>query len=326
MNILITGAAGFIGSHVADIVADNNRNESMTEGHLNIFATFWDGDQENLAKHLEDKIKFINCDLRNQEAVEILVREANPDIIYHLGAQSFVTVSWKEPKRTLETNIMGTFNILEAVRKLNLDPKILIACSSAEYGAIHPEELPVAEGNPLRPTNPYATSKVGQDMLGYQYNKNYGMKTVRVRFFNISGPRKIGDACSDFAKRIAEIQLNRRSDLIVGNTNVVRDITDVRDAVKALQILTEKAIYGDVYNVCSGKQYKIADIVDKLIQISGIEIQPQVDQQLLRKVDDPIFVGDNSKITGLGWQPIIPIETTLKDMYDWWLNRLKNVS
>lgn len=303
MKILITGAAGFIGSHLVDFYI----NEVVT-------AVYWEADKLDNLEHVKDKIKLVKCDVRKEKDMEKLISNAQPDVILHMAAQSFVTVSWKEPRRTHETNYIGTFNLLEAVRKADIAPIIAIACSSAEYGSMKKEEIPVKETNQLRPTSPYAVSKVGQDMLGHQYNKNYGLKTLRIRFFNISGPRKVNDACSDFAKRVASSAGN----IAVGNLEAVRDITDVRDAVRAVDTLVKKGEHGDVYNVCTSRHYKMKDIVDKLIQLSGKNIKPVVDEKLLRPLDDPIFVGDNSKMRALGWVPEIPIEKTLGDMLEWW--------
>ncbi len=308
MKVLITGAAGFIGSHLVDFYI----NEEVTAVH-------WSGDTLDNLEHVKDRIELVKCDMRKADELENLVSSIRPDVILHMAAQSYVTVSWKDPRRTHETNYIGTFNLLEAVRKANINPVIAIACSSAEYGSMKKEEIPVKETNQLRPTSPYAVSKVGQDMLGHQYNKNYGLKTLRIRFFNISGPRKVNDACSDFAKRVAQTN----SEIFpVGNLEAVRDITDVRDAVRAVDTLVKKGEHGDVYNICTSKQYRMKDIVDKLIEISGKDIKPKTDEKLLRPIDDPIFVGDNSKMRALGWQPEIPIEKTLKDMLDWWKEKI----
>ncbi len=308
MRILITGAAGFIGSHLADFYFRSN----------DVIGAYLDGDTLDNLMHLRGRIKLAACDVRDEKAVYKLIDETNPDMILHMAAQSFVTVSWKEPRRTHETNIMGTFNLMEAVRKVDINPVIAIACSSAEYGSIKDNELPVKETNQLRPTNPYGVSKVGQDMLGYQYHKNYGMKTLRVRFFNISGPRKTNDACSDFAKRVVQAEKGQLDRLPVGNTEAVRDITDVRDAVLAVDTLARQGRHGDVYNVCTSKGYRMSAIIEKLVKISSASIKPEVDSSLLRPLDDPIFIGDNSKIHMLGWEPEIPIEKTLGDMLEWW--------
>lgn len=317
MKILITGCAGFIGSHLADFLVSLPEKE--------VYGTYWREDKFDNVKHLKNKINLINCDIRNQKRVLSMMNKIRPDIIFHLAAQSFVTRSFREPKLTLETNVIGTFNLLEAIRKVKMDAKTLIACSSAEYGLTYENEIPIKEDKELRPTSPYAVSKVSADMLGYQYHKTYGMKIIRARFFNIIGPRKIFDACSDFSKGIVEIEKGKKKILNVGNLSTVRDFTDVRDCVDAMWLLMNKGKY-DVYNICSGKAYKIKDILDILISLSKKQYKKKIkivqSPSKKRIFDDPIFVGDNSKIKRLGWKLKVPIEKSLEDMLNYWRSSL----
>ena len=304
---LITGCEGFVGSHLADL---------LVEKGFPVNAVVY-GDTKNI-DHLRDKISFFKCDLNDRERVEEIIGEVKPNFVFHLAAQSFVTVSWEDPEETLKTNILGTFYLLDGLRKAGLDPVIEVVGSSSVYGKTGEDEMPLKEEQGFRPTSMYAVSKVSEDMLGYFYREVYGMKIIRVRPFNMTGPRKTYDACSDFAKGIIEIEKGLREFLEVGNLNTTRDFTDGRDAVKALWLLAEKGEYGEVYNLCSGKPHKMEEVLRTLISLSGREINYRVIPEKMRPYDDPIYVGDNTRFRGLGWEPRIPLEKTLSDMLDYW--------
>ncbi len=308
MRFLVTGAAGFIGSHLMDYLAEKGE----------VYGSYWEKDDLFRVEHLRGKTQLIECDIRDEKKVGGLVSQVKPDVVYHMAAQSFVTVSWEEPKRTLDTNIMGTFNLLEAVRKQNQNPRIIVACSSAEYGITREDEIPITEDKKFRPSTIYAVSKIGTDMLAYFYWTAYGMNIIRARLFNITGPRKTMDACSDFTHGIVEIEKGKRDVLDVGNKNAVRDITDIQDALKALWTLTEKGESGEEYNICSGRRYRISEIIETAKKLSTKQIKVREDKTKYRITDDPIFVGDNTKLTKLGWKPKIPLDRTLSDMLDYW--------
>ena len=312
LNVLITGCEGFIGSHLA---------ESMLRNGSNVYGTIF-GDTQNI-DHIINDMNVMKIDMKNKEEVENAVKISKPDLVFHLAAQSFVIPSWEDPEKTLMTNIFGTLHLFDAVKKLSPDAVIEVACSSAEYGFVNSEEVPIKESNPFRPSSPYAISKIGQDMFSYLYWRAYNMKIIRTRLFNITGPRKTFDVCSDFAKGVAEIEAGKKSALTVGNLDAMRDITDVRDAVKAIELLTQKGVHGDVYNVCSGKAHKVAEILEKLISMTNREIKVVRSPDARRKIDDPLFLGDNSKIGKLGWKPEIPIDKTLSDMLDYWRKVIK---
>jgi GDP-4-dehydro-6-deoxy-D-mannose reductase len=312
MKVLITGCGGFIGSHLADFL--------VAKG-FDIYGTIYKGNNHNL-KHLKNKIKIIDCDMTNKKAVEKIISEIKPDYIFHLAAQSLVIESWKDPEKTLSGNMLSTLYLFDAVRKAKIKPKILVACSSAEYGISYEDEIPIRESKEFRPTSPYGVSKVCTDTLSYLYWKTYGMNIVRIRFFNITGTRKIFDACSDFAKGIVEVKKGMKKQLEVGNLDGIRDLTDVRDAVAAAWLLAEKGVPGEVYNVCSGKGQKVGDVLNKLLALSKTKLKIVQAKDKIRPVDDPLFIGDNSKIRKLGWKPSIPIERTLEDMLDYWRKEL----
>ena len=202
MKILITGLTGFVGSHLAEYC--------LTQPDTKIYGTVFShhlGDELKRVEHIKDKIELLECDLTNRIAVARVLEKTKPDKIFHLAAQSFVPTSWKSPEDTLFNNIISELNIFEVVREMKIDPIIVIAGSSEEYGLVYENELPIKETNPLRPLSPYAVSKIAQEKLAFQYHQSYGLKAVLTRFFNIEGPRRGQDfVISNFAKQIAEIE------------------------------------------------------------------------------------------------------------------------
>jgi GDP-4-dehydro-6-deoxy-D-mannose reductase len=315
LRVLITGITGFAGSHLAEyVLAEHPGTE--------VFGTMrWRSRTENI-RGIESKIQLLECDIRDQSSVTGLIERAQPDRIFHLAAQSFVPSSWNAPAESLTTNILGQLNLFEAVRAAGIDPWIQIACSSEEYGLVHEDELPIRETNPLRPLSPYAVSKVGQDYLGYQYFKSFGTKVVRTRGFNHDGPRR-GDVfvSSNFAKQLAAIEKGKKPPVIhVGNLEARRDFTDVRDMVRGYWLALDGGCEpGEVYNICTGKDYSIQRVLDELIRMSGIEVEVREDPERLRPSDVPILLGDSSKFRkATGWKPEIAYERTLRDMLDYW--------
>lgn len=305
MRALITGCGGFIGSHLADFLLEKGIEVTGTI-HVN---------EKNL-DHLKDKIKIIKCDISKKHDVEKLIDDY--DFVFHMAAQSFVMPSWKDPEETFSTNIMGTHFLLDGFRKSGFNPVICVACSSAEYGLTHENEIPINEHKEFRPSSPYAVSKVTQDMLSYLYYQAFGMKIIRMRFFNTVGPRKIRNACADFAKGIVEIEKGKKTELSIGNMKSIVDITDIKDALDAIWVLANSKRYGDVFNICSGNGIPINEILKKFISMSKLKIKTIHDQSKMRPFDDPIFIGDNSKLQKLGWQSKIPFEKTLSDILEYW--------
>ncbi len=311
-RILITGCEGFVGSHLADMLVEKGLDD--------IYGMVY-GDTTNI-DHLKDRIAVLDCDLNDRQIVKTIINDVRPDIVFHLASQSFVIVSWDNPEETLKTNIVGTFYLLDSIREAGIAPLVEIVGSSAVYGPRDEGDMPLGEETDFRPTSMYAVSKVSEELLGYFYWRVYGMKVIRVRPFNMTGPRKTLDACSDFARGIAEIEKGLRDVLEIGNLDTVRDFTDGRDAVKALELLSEKGEPGEIYNLCSGRAARMGDILTKLLSLSQRQIECRITPEKFRPFDDPIYVGDNARLRSLGWEPQITIEKTLSDVLDYWRERV----
>ena len=318
MKVLITGITGFAGSHLADYILDNHL-DAQVYGIIR-----WRSRMENIL-HIEDRIHLREADLKDMASLKKCLAAVQPDRIFHLAAQSFVPTSWKCPAETFAINAVGQINLFESILSLGISPKIQIAGSSEEYGLVNSDEVPMKETNPLRPLSPYAVSKVAQDLLGWQYFKSYGLKVVRTRGFNHTGPRR-GDVfiCSNFAKQIVEIEKQKREPVIyVGNLEARRDFTDVRDMVRAYWLCLEKGEPGDVYNLGSGKTYSIQEVLDMLLEISGVEVKIEVDPERLRPSDVPVLLADSSKFKQLSeWQPRISFNQSLQDLLEYWRERI----
>jgi len=318
MRVLITGITGFAGSHLADHILSEHKDAEVF-GFVR-----WRSRRDNI-RHILERIHLYEADLKDIVSLKKALSQIKPDRIFHLAAQSFVPTSWKCPSETFSINAIGQINLFEAVLDLGMKPRIQIAGSSEEYGLIHPNEVPMKEDNQLRPLSPYAVSKVAQDLLAYQYFKSYGLDTVRTRGFNHTGPRR-GDVfiCSNFAKQIALIEKKKQEPVIfVGNLDAQRDFTDVRDMVRAYWLSLEKGKKGEVYNIGTGKAYRIKEILDILLSLAGDDVEVRVDPDRLRPSDVPILLSDSTKFRKItGWEPKIPFTQSLKDLLDFWRERV----
>jgi len=306
----VTGAAGFMGDYLVEML--------VNRGH-EVLATYYRPTTD--VKNIDRRARIEECDIRDRERVRGFLLEFKPDRIFHLAAQSYPTVSWEDPWYTIETNVLGTTNIFEGIKELGLDCKILNACSSAEYGFVSQEEVPLKEEHSLKPLHPYGISKVAQEMLAYEYFKNFGIKSISMRIFNTTGPRKVNDVCSDFTKRLVKIEKGKNpgKKLRVGNIKSKRTITDVRDSVRAFQLALDKATIGETYNLSGENVYEIEELIDLLRELVSFNFEFEVDPKLLRSSDESIIYGDSWKFKReTGWKQEIPLDQTLNDMLNYW--------
>ena len=304
---LVIGAAGFVGNYLINEMHANGMEAYATklphEKFGNPNATVYD------------------LDIMDKEAIVTLLFEVRPDYIFHLAAQSSVGLAWKNPGLTIDVNIKGSINVMDAIRELFYKPRVLLIGSGEEYGHIRPGETPIKEDNLLRPGNIYAATKACQNMIGNIYSKAYDLELMMVRAFNHIGP---GQAplfvVSDFCKQVVEIEKGLREPvMMVGNLAAKRDFTDVRDVVKAYVKLVQAGVPGETYNVGSGNAKEIREILDMIISMSDKEIKVEIDPNKIRPVDVPIIEADITKINEItGWTPEIPLEQTIRETLDYW--------
>jgi GDP-mannose 4,6-dehydratase len=317
MNILITGITGMVGSHLAEYILQHHP-DARVHGLVR-----WRSPLDNI-EGIRSRVALHLGDLRDLGSLLRLIDKARPDRIFHLAAQSYVTASFTAPTDTLETNVVGTTNLLEAVRLSRISPAIHICSSSEVYGQVKEDEVPIRESNPLRPASPYAVSKVGEDMIALQYFLSYGMRTIRTRMFTHTGPRR-GDvfAESAFARQIAEVELGLRETVMVGNLASVRTLADVRDAVRAYWLLLEKGEPGEVYNIGGDRTMTVGAVLETLKAMARCPVAHQVDPGLLRPSDVTLQIPDTSKFrAATGWVPEIPVERTLRDLLEYQRRRV----
>ncbi len=314
MRSLIIGGAGFVGGYLIDRV--------LLTGEVT--ATKLPNEKID-----RQDIRAVDLQVTDAEAVKALLKRERPDRIYHLAAISSVSLSWKQPLLTVDVNIKGAINLLDAVRELDYRPRVLLIGSGEEYGAASEDELPIGEDNALRPDNIYAVTKICQNMIGGLYAKAYGLDVMMVRAFNHCGPGQADFfVVSDFARQIAEAEAGKREPVLrVGNLSARRDFTDVRDVVRAYELLMQNGSAGETYNVGSGHAIAIKDILYKLTALSKTDIRVETDEKKFRPVDVPVIEADTSKLAGAtGWSPAIPLDVTLADTLEYWRKHTNNES
>ena len=311
----ITGITGFAGSFLAEHL--------IREGY-EISGTYLIDESCSNISSVQDKVKLHKINLQDAKVVERIISLERPDLIFHLAALTAPGESFENPSEFITNNISMQVNLLESVRKAQILPHVLVVSSAEVYGNVAASDIPIGEETEIRPVNPYAVSKVACDFLGLQYFLSYKLPIVRVRPFNHIGPRQSPSfVVAAFAKKIAEIEKNKIPPVIkVGNLSPKRDFTDVRDTVWGYQLLIEKGVPGEVYNIGSGRSYEIEHILDTLLSFSDKKITIEIDSALMRPVDVPELVCDNSKIKKVtGWEPKVPIEQTLRETLEYWRNQ-----
>ena len=318
MKSLITGCAGFAGSHLAEYL--------LGKGEEVIALVCPDEGQANI-RHIQEHLRIERADLRDFDRVREVLQSSKPQRIYHLAAFSSPAESFENPGLTYEVNFMGTLNLLSAWLRVGMDCRLLFISSSEVYGHVPPEKLPMREEMELRPVNPYAGSKAAAELLALQFFQSYALPIVRVRPFNHTGPRQSSNfVCSRFARQVAEIDLGQRPpEVITGNTHVIRDFSDVRDIVRGYRELLEGGMPGEVYQLCSGHPVSVETILQMAISCTSKPVQILVDKSLMRDQEAAEVWGDYSKARlAVGWEPRRALADTLRELKLYWEARLRS--
>lgn len=307
MRVVITGAGGFIGSWLC--------RSHLADGH-EVFAWTSPSNSKGRIPGVPD-FAGIPVDIADTGAVARMLSEHKPDLVYHLAAQSYPNASWDDPVGTFRVNVGGTINLLGALCEAGLSPLVISAGSSAEY-APRRDGAAIREDDRLDPSSPYGVSKFVQDGLSELHGGHLGLRVIRVRPFFLVGPGKAGDVSSDFARRFIHAARTGEREVQVGNLDIVRDLLDIRDGIRAFRVLAARGIPGEVYNICSGTGYRIGDIFDTLNRITALGLVAVPDPALLRPVDEMIKIGSPLKLEGLGWKPVVNLLQTMNDILDYW--------
>lgn len=320
MRALITGTAGFAGSHLA---------EHLLAQGLEVVGLVRPSDSLSHLSSIARQVRLLQSDLLDREGMMVAVREAAPDLVFHLAAQAAVSLSWQDAAATLSTNVLGQLNLFEAIIAAGISPRILVVGSDEEYGLLREDELPATEQSPLRPINPYGVSKVAQDLMGYQYFVSHRLPVVRVRPFLHIGPRQAETfVTASFAKQIAQAEAGQQPPVIeVGNLEVGRDFSDVRDIVGGYFLALTQGEPGEVYNLASGQPTAIGRLLELLVAQARVSLQVKPDPARFRPAEVPMRFGDCSKIrAATGWQPQIPLEKSLADVLQYWRHQVAGVA
>ncbi|MGH9017602.1 MAG: GDP-mannose 4,6-dehydratase [Acidimicrobiales bacterium] len=296
MRALVTGANGFVGTWLTGYLREQGDEVVGIDHEVNV---------------------------TDPVAVREAVVGVAPDAIYHLAALAHVGDSWGHPGEVLNVNALGTLHVLEGARACASPPRVLLTSSAEVYGAVGPGSLPISEATALAPVTPYAASKVAAEYLGIQAHLAHDLPVVRVRPFNHIGPgQSSAFVVAALAARIAEAARSGAATIAVGNLSARRDLTDVRDVVRAYRLLVESGAAGDVYNVCTGRDVAIAEVAERLLVLAGTDLRLVPDPSLLRPVDVPVVRGDPAKLrTATGWEPAFDLDTTLGDVLDQWRHK-----
>ena len=321
MRALVTGISGFVGGHLA---------EHLLESGDAVAGLSSSGRWPERLAHLAPGARVEACDLAaiGQDEMTDLIARERPEAIYHLAAQANPQASVADPRGTWALNLGGTLTLLEAVKASGLKPRVVLVGSGVCYGNPGPEHLPVSESCPLRPNNPYSASKGAADLLGIQHFLAHGTDVVMVRPFNHAGPRQSATyVLGALARQVAEVEAGIKPAVEVGNLDVVRDFTDVRDVVRAYRLLASKGDAGEIYNLGSGRGTRLLDALETLRGLAGSPIEVRVDPARVRPVDQPLLVADASKLrAATGWEPLFSIEATLADMLDDWRRAVRTTA
>ena len=300
MKALITGSSGFIGSHLT--------------------AEFEANGYEVVRCDLKETKDTVAMDIMNPEMIQSVLEKHQPDVIINMAGQANVGLSWKKPQLTVQLNTVGLINILETVRAVNPQIRVIAVGSSDEYGNLKEIGANVTEDIPVKPITPYAISKQAQELFAQLYVRSYGMDICMIRLFNLGGPGQAkGYIISDFSSGIAEVEAGKKEFMSVGNLESARDFTHVKDACRAVRLIVEKGHTGEVYNISSGVTHKVQEVLDKLVVMAKIPVEVRQDPARMRPSDTPVVCGNHDKLTAhTGWQPKLGLDQILEDALDYW--------
>jgi GDP-4-dehydro-6-deoxy-D-mannose reductase len=319
LKILITGITGFAGSHLSRYLRSI---DGMEVAGLDLRAP-----DDEFADLFSGEPPVVHCcNLADAGPLTGIIEQEAPDAVVHLAARAQVAGAWQEAPGILETNIVCTQVLMQALHEKAPEARLLLISSSEVYGKVDQDKLPADESSALKPNNPYSVSKVAQEFVALQYHEAFGAQVIIARPFNHVGPKQVGNfVVPAFARQIAEMEAGLRKPVIrVGNLESRRDFTDVRDVVRAYHLLLMGGKPGEAYNIASGVTHPISEILEKLIKFSTVEPEVENIPELMRPSDTPVVVGDAGKLKALGeWQPVIPLEQSLEDALDYWREQVK---
>ena len=311
MRYLVTGVSGFVSGYFIEHISKADPNNEI-----------WGIDIREPADSLLNlcaSLHFFKMSLLDRGALRSLLKEFRPDRVVHLAAYSSVAYSWENPVESFLNNTNIFLNLVEAIREVALDCRILSVGSSEEYGQVSQGDLPLSETRCPTPFNPYAVARVSQEHLSKVYAQGYGLSVLCTRSFNHIGPGQIDTyVVSSLVRQAIEIAHGLRDVIVCGELKIVRDFIDVRDAVRAYALILEKGVSGQVYNVCSGSGISLYGLLKKISEMTGILLEITTDVSLIRPLDNPIIVGDNSKLAALGFKREYDLDRTLSDLIEWW--------
>lgn len=323
MRIFITGISGFVARHFVDLLGTMNEKFVVLGIYNSTYPNFSENEYDNVS------CEFLQLNLLNKEVLKETLKNFNPDYILHLASKSSVAYSWQKPGELVLENSKIFINLVEILRELNSDCRMLSVGSAEEYGIVDGESLPLKETYRTNPVSPYGAARVLQNNLVNIYSKNYGLNLIHTRSFNHIGPYQNENfVIGSFVKQISS-QLNegRKSiNLIVGDIEVVRDFTDVRDVVKAYFTILKNGKKGETYNVCSGKGYKLSSLIDLFAKITHTSITTQTNKNNFRPSENKEIIGSYEKLQkATGWHPTISIQQTLEDLLDYWKEKVEMI-
>lgn len=316
MRALITGINGFVGGHLAEYL--------LADGRWDVWGL--SRSPSLVLSELIGNVQIVQADLADAEATTRALVQVRPNVIFHLAGQPFVPESFRDPAGTLAANTLGALHIFLTLIEYRMTTRVIVVGTNEEYGKIDPEDLPIDEDTPLRPTSPYGVSKAAQSLLALQYHYSHGLDVVRVRPFTHIGPRQNERfVTAAFARQIARIELGLQPPVVqVGNLAAQRDFTDVRDVVAAYALLAEHGESGEVYNVGSGRAVMIRELLDMLLAECTVPVEVRLNPELMRPIDIPLVVCDASRLCArTGWQPRYALAETLHDILNYWRTRVR---